>query len=415
MEKPGLHCDDKLDKSSCTNQQKIVADFFNAVAHRQKDAASKIIAEGLISPDTPNDQGETPLITAVLANDAAMVRMLAAFGAPVDGYGLYSQGKHQTQVQRTPLQVAAAEGKLGMVKVLRDLGANDSLIAPDGAMALRLAAENSHREVVNLLPARRGGAWKRWKVTHETQMRRVRRILDKFGSILKYIAWTIPKFLFWTLPKHIVLTVPKQILVTLPKEIWERRYKIGPWCKRQVNKFPDRMKRAASLANRGMKKAVKVMTKTPAKIWRIIKRIPGALRIIILWIWKGIGKLSNAALNVVSRVASFFHTTIGAVASFFRAITVHDIVNGLRAILRAISVDVPKAIAWFVIAFGKTSGAVLETVLGSLGKAIFYLAALIFWLIRWLPKKLWKLLQACGISAGKGVEEILVWINPKRM
>ncbi|KAL7914234.1 hypothetical protein GGI35DRAFT_238030 [Trichoderma velutinum] len=415
-DEPAESSDVTAERSDATNQE-IVANFFHYIAQKQVDVVSDIIANGFVSPDTPNDQGETPLIVAISNNDAAMVRLLVSLGATVDGYGSYSHhdGENQTKVQRTPLQVAAAEGKLGIVKILRELGADDSHIAPDGAMALRLAAENGHREIVEYLPTQRGGAWKRWKVTHEKQMRRIRRILEKIGSVFKFFFWTVPKFLLWTVPKKIITTVPKTIFVTIPKEIWERRHKVMPWCKRQITKFPGRMKKAAKFAGQEMKEAGKAIQKMPGKVWQILKRIPGALYIILSWMGKGLGKIGTAAFNVLKRVASMVHTTIQAVVSFFRAITLQDIANSLRAILRAIFIDLPKAAAYFVTTFGKTSLKVLGAVLGSFGKGIFYTLALVVFLLRWLPTKIWQLLVACGVSIGKGVEELLVWINPKRM
>ncbi|KAL7941166.1 hypothetical protein V8C42DRAFT_335534 [Trichoderma barbatum] len=414
-DKVNVSGDNEPVEDSDATRQEIIANFFHYIAQKQADVVSDIIANGFVSPNTPNDQGETPLITAVSNNDAAMIRTLVSLGAAVDGYGSYSQDDHQTKLQRTPLQVAATEGKLGIVKILRELGADDSLVAPDGAMALRLAAENGHREVVEHLPTRRGGAWKRWKVTHEKQMRRIRRILEKIGSVLEFFAWTVPKFFLWTVPKHVVLTVPKAIFVTLPKEIWQSRHKVGPWCKRQITQFPRRMKRAAKFAGRGMKEVGKVIQKTPSKLWEVLKRIPGALWIAVLWVGKGLVNIGNAAFNVLKRAVSLIHTAIQAVSGFFRAITLQDIANGFRAMFRAIFIDFPKAVAWFVITFGETTYKVLGSVLGTLGKAIFYAFALVFLLHRWLPKKIWEMLKACGVSIGKGVEEMLVWINPKRM
>ncbi|KAL7931571.1 hypothetical protein V8C35DRAFT_309825 [Trichoderma chlorosporum] len=402
-------------ESSEAIQREIVANFFRYIAQKQNDAVSDIIVNGFVSPDTPNDRGETPLISAVSNNDAAMVRLLVSLGATIDGYGSYSQNGSRTLLQRTPLQVAAAEGKLGIVKILRELGADDSLVAPDGAMALRLAAENGHREVVEFLPTRRGGAWKRWKVTHEKQMRRIRRILEKIGLVLEFLFWKVPKFLLWTVPKHIITTVPKAIFVTLPKEIWQRRHKIGSWCNRQITKFPSHMKKTAKLTGQGMKEAGKAIQKMPGKMWEILKRIPGALWIIISWIGKGLGRIGIAAFNILKRVVSLIHTTIQAVAGFFRAITLQDIANGFRAIFRAIFIEFPKAMAYFVTSFGEISLEVLGNVLGSFGKGIFYTFALVFVLLRWLPAKIWEMLVACGVSMRKGGEELLVWINPKRM
>ncbi|KAL6863710.1 ankyrin repeat-containing domain protein [Trichoderma novae-zelandiae] len=384
-------------EQSFLNQKELVANFFKYIANRQVDEVSNIIVTGFVSPDTPNDQGETPLITAVTCNDAAMIRTLVSLGASINGYGCYSRHNHETKAQRTPLQVAAAQGKLGIVKILHDLGADDSLVAPDGAIALRLAAENGHREVVEYLPARRGGAWKRWKTTHDKQMTLVRRVLEKIGSVLKFFVWTVPRFLLWT--------TPKAVFVTLPKEIWERRHSVGPWCKRQIYKFPSRVEKVANHAHKGMRKAGKVIKRTPGKLWEVMKRIPGVLRILI----------GNAALNVFKRLVSLIHKTIKAVTGYFRAVTMHDIALGFRAISRAVFIEAPKALVWFVTAFGKMSYEVIGSMLGTVGKAIFHALALIILLLRWLPQRMCEMLAACGKSVGKGVEEILVWINPKRI
>ena len=407
MEETKISVKYEPEKKSRSNQSEAVAELFRHIANKQVDEVSKIIVVGLAFADTPNDRGETPLIAAVTTNDAAMIRTLVSLGATINGYGSYYDGHHKTKVLRTPLQVAASQGKLGIVKILRDLGADDSLVAPDGAIALRLAAENGHREVVEYLPARRGGAWKRWKATHEKQMRLVRLILENIGSVLEILFWRIPKFILWKIPKHVVTTVPK--------EIWERRHKVGPWCKRQIYKFPSRVKKVAKSAHEGVRKAGNVVKKTPAKIWDILKRIPGALRIILSWVGRGLGHIGNAAFNIVKRLASLIHTVAEAVVGFFRAVTLHDIVNGFRAVLGTLLIDFPGAVAWFVTTVGKTAYEVLGAVLGTLGKVIFYAFALILRLLRWLPKQMWEMLLACGKSVDKGMEEILVWINPKRI
>ncbi|KAL7809521.1 ankyrin repeat-containing domain protein [Trichoderma gracile] len=397
------------------NQSDDIEYLFKLIANKQLDQVSKIIAAGHLSPDMPNNPGATLLIIAVTNNDAAMIRTLVSLGATLDGYGSYSDDNLTTTAQRTPLQVAAAQGKLGIVKILRGLGADDSLVAPDGAIALRLAAENGHREVVEYLPARRGGAWKRWRTAHDKQMQRVRRILEKIGSVFRFFVWTMPKYLFWRIPKYVVTTVPKAVFVTLPKEIWGRRHQVGPWCKRQIYKVPSRLKKVANHTQEGMKEAGKAIKKTPGKIWEVLKRVPGALRLTLSWIGRGLGNVGNAAFNVLKRLVSLFHTMLMASIGFFRAVTLRDVANGFRAVFRAIFIDLPKVSAWFVTTVGKTAYEVLKTVLGTLGKVIFYAVALIIRLFCWLPQKTWDMLLACGNSMGKGLEEILVCVDPKRL
>ena len=65
--------------------------------------------------------------------------------------------------------IACEKGNLPLVKLLLDVyHCDDSIIAPDGQLALRLASFFKHREIVDYLPVRRGGGMKRWKCKIQT-------------------------------------------------------------------------------------------------------------------------------------------------------------------------------------------------------------------------------------------------------
>ncbi|KAG7441713.1 uncharacterized protein BT62DRAFT_471680 [Guyanagaster necrorhizus] len=67
-------------------------------------------------------------------------------------------------VPRTLLMEAASTGQIAMVNLLmQEYGADDTLVAPDGQTALRLAATNKQREITMFLLSRRLGAFKRIK------------------------------------------------------------------------------------------------------------------------------------------------------------------------------------------------------------------------------------------------------------
>lgn len=75
--------------------------------------------------------------------------------------------------------VAAAEGNLTLVKLLVDVfHSNDALVAPDGQIALRLAADGGWKEIVEFLPARRGGGWRRSKVHYAIAIGRAKRAVS---------------------------------------------------------------------------------------------------------------------------------------------------------------------------------------------------------------------------------------------
>lgn len=74
---------------------------------------------------------------------------------------------------RTPLMLAASIGSLPLVKLLfkPPHSANDALVAPDGQIALRLAATAGHRAIVDYLPSRRAGGFSAFKRKMRTILR----------------------------------------------------------------------------------------------------------------------------------------------------------------------------------------------------------------------------------------------------
>ena len=408
-------------------QIEIVDSFFSSITKGRDDVVADFIARGYVSPDTTDSHGETPLLAAVRVNNLPMISKLVSLGATVDGYGrtklvvngvaresIY-QSQWPEQPLRTPLQYAAQEGKLALVKVfMEDYGADDALVAPDGALALRLAAMNGHREIVEYLPVRRGGAWKRWKTAHAKEMKIVKRALHKIKEFILVFVWHIPKFLVWTVPKETGKSIRKSC-----KWAWDRRNQFGGWCKRQVTEFPGRVKRATTkLAKKVwsiIKDIPKIIKAILKGIWQFIKGIPKILKIIAEWIGHGIKSFGMAIWNVIVKFVSFLHTIFSAIVSFFKRITLKDIWNGFVYVLRAIFVETPKAIGKFIVKTGEVIYDVLEGTLGCVGICIYYLAMGIIWLVKYIPTKLWQIIAAMGRSMGRGYEETMAYFNPKRI
>ena len=414
----------------------IITAFHKAVRTQNTEAVCTMIQQGLVSPDVTNASGATPLIAAVEAGNATMVRTLLGLGAELERYGGFAQDRDQRQ--RTPLQVAAAKGNLVVVKLLmEEFGADDALIAPDGQLALRLAAEGGHREVVDYLPLRRGGGFRRWKVHHEIAIRRATRAAAKIGYAFKLLFWSIPKYL-------IVLPVRDGT-----KWVWKNRKRFGSWCKRQVTEFPGRVKKAGKHAWDALKKTPQVAKEAAAALWKsikampgeiktmlvwiwgvikkvpgavkkiiqwvwgVIKAVPGVLKTIALWVWGLVRAVGEAAGKVVGRVVSFLHTILSAVVTFFRNLTFLDIWNGICDILSVIFIDVPKAVWAFLKEFGDVSYRVLAALLGGLGKAIWYILLILLWLVLFIPHKFVEILANLGSSFLQAIHEVFVWINPK--
>lgn len=391
----------------------ICSSFNDAVTSNQEEVVADFIARGLVSPDTPNIYKETPLLTAVRAGHIGMVRRLVSLGALVNGYGqsatvIYEAGSGQgTHFQRTPLQYAAEYGPLAMVKVLmEECGADDSLVAPDGALALRLAAENGHREIVDYLPARRGGGWRRWKGKHAKQMRIVKRSCQKIGTFCYYTVIAPPKVVFWHAPKW----------------VWENRARIGSWIKKKILGLPGLLVRLAkALAKvpgyiwRAVKATPRLCKWAARAAWRFICGIPRVLEIIAKWLQAGAIRVYQSVAHAAKAIASVIHTALAAVVSWFRQITLQDVWNGIAVAARAVFVQFPKAVLKVALGAGEVLYKSLAILFGCVGLCVYYTGYAIVWLIMYVPVKLFEILAAMGRSIANTVDEIMVHFNPKRV
>lgn len=86
---------------------------------------------------------DEPVASAAASGDLAEVQRLLDRGASVDAYCI--------DYQFPALVGAAARGHVEVVELLLRRGANPSLRNSDGRSALRLARENGHKEVLELL------------------------------------------------------------------------------------------------------------------------------------------------------------------------------------------------------------------------------------------------------------------------
>lgn len=419
----------------------IVDCFFGAVRTKNTELVTQLIKHGFVSPDVTDIHGRTPLVAAVEAKNGQMVCTLIGLGAQVNGYGTippkslleaFTSGEYQswedytvrTQpggVERTPLMVAAASGNLALVKLLmEDFHADDGIIAPDGQLALRLAADAGHRDIVEYLPARRGGAWRRWQASHAVAVRRIKRAGRKLFEFCKFFVWTLPKFFLWSVPKHALI---KPLSKTC-KYCWENKHKFGGWCKRQVKEFPGRVKRVAKGAVKGIKSAAKgtwkAVKETPGAIkrllkwiWKVITRIPAAMKTFGIWIWTTLKKVGAAVGNVFLKIVSAVHTAVSAVLDFFRSIKLKDVWNGIEQVFDAIFQGLPKAIWAAVRGLGKAVYMIVIILFGFTGQLLVWIVQGLWWLVTFVPRQFGHILSAIWASIAKGYHEILVWFNPK--
>ncbi|KAM9877808.1 hypothetical protein VD0002_g3290 [Verticillium dahliae] len=377
----------------------IVHHFFTAIASRQDDVVRLFITRGLVSPDVPSVTGETPLLAAVRAGDGTTLCALVELGATVDAYGSTDEADVHNP-RRTPLQYAAALGRLPLVKLLReDFGADDALVAPDGEIALRLAARGRHRDVVAYLPARRAGAGLRVKTALRRGASRVARVARGVGMVFYVVLWECPLMLtYYPL-----------------REAWRARHRFAGWAKRQVVEAPRRVLQAIKKTPDAAAEACRLCGRGVRDLGSMLAKTPAALAIAWAWVARGVRGVSGAVAEAAKQVVGVLHTALAAVVGFFRSITPRDVWHGLLAVLRAVFVGLPQAMWRFLARFGEVSWDVLAKVAGTLGKAVWVLIWCLFAMLLWLPKQGWKILVSCAKVLWAAVEEVLVLLNPKRV
>jgi len=330
--------------------------------------------------------------------------------------------------------LAASVGSLPIVKLLFEppYSADDALVAPDGQIALRLAAEGNHRAIVDYLPSRRAGGYLRFKTNNARNIERMMKALRNIWKFIKFFIWYLPKFFVWDIPKHVVV-LP---VVEGCKWCWAKRKKFGPWCKHQLTEMPKRVAKFGKAIWKATKKfpeaAWKAAKKTPEEIWKVIKGfskivweigkdlwklltvgIPKAIFIALKWTWEGISSLARAIGNIFLRIVSFLHTVLEAIASFLRNVTLKDIWNAFCDFLRAVFVTLPKTLWSWVENFGDASYKFMGALLGWFGKLLWYIHALLTYLVCYVPYKFGIILLSVGSSLAKAFSELRVWISPK--
>jgi hypothetical protein len=320
------------------------------------------------------------------------------------------------------LQLAASTGQLVVVKLLIEkYHCDDSLIAPDGQIALRLAAENGHREVVDYLPSRRGGGFRRWKHKNKTAIRRVKTAAAGIGAFVKFFIWDLEKFFLWSVPKHLIV----QPLMKASAWCWKHRRGLGPWCMRQIRETPARVVRFVKWFGKairetgkwlwsGIRGIPKMIKEISAWIWKLVTvKLPKTVALLARWAASGLTSVAKVAWNAILRIVSFLSTVITAIVLFFQTLTLKDIWNGFCDALSAVFVSLPRLIWSWIRSFGDASYKMMKLILGELGEILWYIGYGIFLVVTFIPRKLWVILQSLGDVIAKAAYEIRVWMDPK--
>jgi hypothetical protein len=327
---------------------------------------------------------------AVKAGNMKMCQELLDFGAEIDNFGIPPHGAvnrnprccictSQELAPRTPLMLAAELGSLTLVRLFMDVySADDALIAPDSQIALRLAASNGHREIVNYLPARRGGGWQRWKKNRSKAMKRINKAGKKIHQFTRIVVLDIPALFMYALPRGLV------------EWLWSRRQDIPRWIGEFVRWVPEA--------------GLEVLK----WVGRILRGVPHATAVVAKFLWRIVQAIGKAIVHAGKATFGLLHSLIVAVVTFFSELTLRDLFNGLVEIFRLpIRLwDLAKDLAESILKF-------MKALFGLPGEAVTWLFYGILWVIVYIPRKLWEILAAMGGSLRKAFKELLVLVNPR--
>lgn len=402
----------------------IVDTYFDAVRSGNVALVASFLGAGLITTASVDATGKTPLLAAIDTEQTRMVRYLLDIGADIDAYGItattilgparcgHSKESHR---YRTPLQYAAQTGNLPIVRLLVDRGANDALVAPDGQLALRLAAAGGHREIVGYLPSRRGGGFKRWKAKHAKAVRKCEEAAHACYRFCRCIVWDIPRFFVWSVPKHVIV-LP---LVDGMKWMHEHRKEIPKLVANAVRKLGVGLKKLPSRIWEVMKEVPSIVKAIAKAIRTYMWRIPNGAKIVFVWLWRGMKSTGLAIGRIFERLVSLLHTVLAATMSFFRRITIGDILRALQASLYVTFVVAPKQVWAWACTLGESSRKALVAVFGTLGRGLWLVVTCLLDLVAsavlYIPGQAMRIAKACANSVGNGGKEVLVWIDPKRV
>lgn len=426
-------------------QKRIIETFFQLVRLGHGAAVSMFIAKGLVSPDVtngegydngmgmqcpwpdlePNDEfkehgdpwaGATPLLTAIDSCRNDMVKLLLSLGAdpntlarppnlrPLSGpkYKRGVDNKYERLVRRTPLMLAASLGNFVVCKLLlSEYHADDSIIAPDGQIALRLAAKAKHRDIVDLLPARRAGSLQRISAINTNNMDRIRHAVKNIKWFTKQVVWEAPKLLLYTIPRDIMHTMAKHL-----RYIWEHKAEIL----KAIGEFLLLLPLHTWHAMRDLGRALVDVTKA---LGRAIKRIPHAMRTMGKWAVEALKTVGLALANIAERSVSAIHTALTAVVTFFKGVTLQNVIDGFEAVLEAIFITFPAAILLGITSFFKYSWKAIYYLGGGIAMFVYVIGWLLWTIVTFVPKSIWQIIKAIGSSCGNATSEIRVLFDPK--
>ncbi|BEJ12230.1 hypothetical protein CspHIS471_0206900 [Cutaneotrichosporon sp. HIS471] len=291
---------------SPTLRVSIIDAFHKAIGDKNTELVQTMVQRGIVSPDVPDINGKTPLADAVRAENLFMAKLLLDLGADVNlpeqrraNLPQWRKKKYSSsppELNRTPLMLCAEGGHLAMLRLLMEAGADDSIIAPDGQMALRLASAAGHRNLVDALPSRRGGEWRRWKHHNEKAVHHAKITGYGIYIFVQFFAWSLPKFFLWDLPKPLAKAIGRSLMNT-GLALGRLGVEIG----REMIRLPHHLKVAGEHLLMGLKRIPDALVRAGTALAAFLKKLSLALWQMIKATPRWVGKKIKATPRWVGK------------------------------------------------------------------------------------------------------------------
>jgi hypothetical protein len=267
-------------------------------------------------------------------------------------------------------------------------------------------------------------------------------MVDDYGHRMGFIRkaakgiYTFFRVLLYEIPRFIFIDLPWEILKGTKRSI-VRLYKAIP----PLKEWPGVVSRAMISMAKGIKEFLIAVAKgiraTPKAIyktgkylvkrtWKGIKAVPQLIKIgaektwsglkaIGSWIKKLFLRFNRTPPFTYSSIVSFLHTLISAIADFFRSITLANIIDGFKTVLRGIFIELPRMLWIGLKALGKGIHATLACFFGALYWCIYYIIYGLGWVCLYVPKRIGRIIAQIAGGIGQAFKEMWVWISPKSM
>lgn len=233
-------------------------------------------------------------------------------------------------------------------------------------------------------------------------MRKVYKLGTKIYHYTKFCFWDVPKFFLWSVPKWVVSNIWRGISKVGLK-------KFGKWIFFDVPRFIlwDVPK---CIFWDLPQKIPHILLESGKWVFRVIAvHLPAFFKAVGKAVWRAVKGLGEMAGSALSNIASAIHSILIAITTFFRQVTLRDVLRSFKQALNAIFVQVP-LVVWKGI---KELVSALDKLFCNIFDIFWLIAKLLGHFILFVPQTIGQMLLEIGSLLGTIGREVVLFIYPK--